>query len=164
MVDYPDVRIGALMAVVAIVAGGMSCEEPLSCTLEECTPLHLNLRFASADNQPGDEVEVEIVTDWGTATFTCAVGTDGFFEDCHDSADGVTLNTFTDDDVTALEFSIGRSGGGGDMGSETVDVTARIGDEVVFMETFNPVYQDLGEINGEGCGTCEMAAAIERDV
>jgi hypothetical protein len=66
--------------------------------------------------------------------------------------------------VSALQFSIGRSEGGGDMGSEMVQVTARIGDEVVFTETFNPVYQDQGEINGEGCGTCETAAAIERDV
>lgn len=164
MVDYPGVRIGALMAVVAIAASGVSCEEPLSCTLAQCIPLNVNLRFASADNEAGDEVEVDVVTDWGEGTFTCAVGTDGFFENCHDSADGVTMNTFTDDDVTALQFSIGRSEGGGDMGSEMVDVTARIGDEVVFAETFNPVYQDRGEINGEGCGTCETAAAIERDV
>jgi hypothetical protein len=152
------------LILLGIVAGTVSCEEPTSCTLEECIPLTLDLRFASADNEVGDEVEVEIVTDWGTGTFTCAVGMDGLFENCHDSKEGITMNTFTDEDVSALQFSIGRSEGGGDMGSEMVQVTARIGDEVVFTETFNPVYQDQGEINGEGCGTCETAAAIERDV
>jgi hypothetical protein len=160
MVDYPGVRIGPLMAVVAIAAGAASCEEPVSCTLEECIPLRVNLRFAIADNEPGEEVAVDVVTDWGERTFSCAVAADGFFENCHDSAEGTTLNTFSDADATVLEFTIGRSGGG----SEMVEVTARIGDAVLFTETFNPVYQDLGEINGEGCGTCERAATIERDI
>jgi hypothetical protein len=35
---------------------------------------------------------------------------------------------------------------------------------VLFSEILAPIYQDMGEINGEGCGRCEMAAGVEREV
>jgi hypothetical protein len=162
-VDHPGWRLGSLLGA-AVAAGVVSCDEPLTCTDEACVSLVLNLRFASADNQPGEEVQVDLVTDAGEATFTCAVGADGFFEACHDGAEGITLNSVLGDDSSALEFTMARSEGGRTTGPETIDVTARVGDDVLFEETFHPVYQDLGEINGEGCGVCEMAASIERDV
>ena len=161
--DYPRSSVG-LMLGIALAASAVSCEEPLSCTLEECVALHVDLRFASADNEPGEEVQVDLVTEWGEATFTCAVGADGAFEACHDVVEGITLNTNADGDVTSLAFTIARSEDGRTTGPEMIEITARVGDEVLFEETFNPVYQDMGEINGEGCGTCEMAASIERDI
>lgn len=157
-------RTAACLTTLALAAGAVSCEEPLTCTSAQCVPLLVELRFASADNEPGEEVEVDIVTEWGEATFTCTVEANGFFSDCRQDDGGITMVPVISGDVAVLEFTIGRFEEGDDIGPRTVEVTARVGDEVLLDEAYNPTYEDHGEINGEGCGRCESAPEIVRDI
>lgn len=152
-------------ALTALVALAACDDDELICNDRGCTPLIIDIELeAGSLTAP----TIQVVADGASFMLTCSVPPLDTFERC------VTEGGEMGEDHTVWAETLGREDGtvsfiinATNYGSaETIGpgkfaVSIDGGGGELFVETFEPDYEDQGEVWGPGCGTCSTAE-IER--
>ena len=141
-----------------------ACDDSLSCTDQECTPLVIGIT-APLDTL-SDDTTIELVADGEQFTINCpfpeeenrtyACGTLGGIQGEQYT---VWVDLWRDGEGEAF-FSIRASNFGSSqtIGPSQLDLSLQGPDAELFSEAITPKYEDQGEVWGPGCGTCSTAS------
>lgn len=141
-----------------------ACDDSLSCTDQECTPLVIGI--TAPLDALSEDMTLELVADGEAFTVTCPLpeedrrvygcGTLGGLQ----GEQYIVSVDLTQDGSGEASFTIRASNFGSSqtIGPAAFDVSLQGADGELFSEAFTPKYEDEGEVWGPGCGTCSTAS------